>query len=606
MGAFFYMTATTATLVPDTTRFPTWLGLLQGIVLYALYKTQQEKLWPVGWDGAFNAALLASLTLPFMVYWSHNAVAGPARRALFSGMAALVLGLGAYQGATVYPDTDATSVHLASESAFFGLALLVFMVVPLTSGRTRGGAGPRWGGWDYPVLFEHAWRNAVVTAQAGVLTGLLWAVLALGAQMFHLIGVDWPKEIIQEAWFAIPLTTVSIALGIRSGLRRAAFTVMLRAHWLALTTWLLPLASLIGVAFVLTSLGGVDRLFERGLSAFFLLWFAAFWIKFFNSAYQDGNAEPPLHARLARILPATAPALLAIAGLASWALYVRIAQHGLTPDRIWGALVVGVALVYGSGYSVSLWRRGTPRWMPSIGPTNIVAALAMCIGIVLLLSPVANPDRVATKQQLARLETGRVPADKFDVWALTRQGRAGYDALTALRARRTAAGQPDKLAVRAEDAMNQAAYARDRALPGPDTLVADPRERLEAYPPGAALPDGFVDFLRQDMARRESWERRTSCLAVHETRQKCVLLQVDLDRDGRDEVVLWNTASHGSNRVYGRDANGWRAIGRLQPVSGYVASVRAELSARDYAVEPQRWDALRIGTSKFQLFDTSE
>jgi hypothetical protein len=484
------------------------------------------------------------------------------------------------------------------------------MLVPLTSGWARGTPGATLGGWDYPRLFEHAWRNAVVTIQAGALTGLFWTVLTLGAQLFHLIGVEWPKKTIEEAWFAIPVTTLAIALGLRTGLRRAAFTVTLRNHWLTLTVWLLPLASLIGVAFVLTSLAGVGSLFERGLSAFFLLWFAAFWITFFNSAFQDGQSEPALHPVLRRLLPFAALALLAVVGLATWALLLRIFQYGLTPDRIWGALAAAVALSYGAGYAGSL-RGGSARWMPGIAPANIVAALVMSAGIVLLLSPVLDANRLATASQMARLQSGRVTADAFDVWALARQQRAGYDALVELQAQRGADGQPSKLALRAEDAVNKASrydfsYDNDEFERSGEPV--DLTGRIDSYPAKQALPAGFAEFLKQDIAKWDNWQRRQSCFAGQKSRQRCVLLQADLDSDGSNEVVLWKMGYENQPLVYAYSRGRWQRLGYLEEGQGAhtIESVRAELATGAYAIQPPRWGTLRIGQSRFQVFENAE
>ena len=305
-----------------------WLGLAQGAALYALDHTHKTMLWPLQWGPVFNALLLAVLLLPFIVYWAHNVLSRATLLKLLLTMGVMTLGLGAYQAVTLFPFTDIKKPELVGFPVFFGLVLVSFMVVPLVSAwNKQKRPGLALGHWEYATLFEHAWRNAVVTAQAGVLTGLLWTVLQLGAQLFRLIGVDWPHDVLKEAWFAIPVTTVSIALGMRAGLKRAAFIITLRNHWLALTAWLLPLVGLIGSAFVLTSMVGVDKLFERGLSAFFLLWFAAFWVKFFNSAFQDGQTAPPFGVGLQKILPYTAVALLAITGLAAWAMLLRVSQH---------------------------------------------------------------------------------------------------------------------------------------------------------------------------------------------------------------------------------------------------------------------------------------
>ncbi|MBZ0068294.1 MAG: DUF4153 domain-containing protein [Thiobacillus sp.] len=587
-------------------RFPTWLGLAQGVVLYALYKSHHDKLWSLEWGWLFNAVLLSALLLPFVAYWGHDTLSRRALRRLLLGAGALVFGLGVYQGAMVFPVPDATRLQLAPASAFLGLALLVFMLIPLTSGWARGTTGATLGAWHYPRLFEHAWRNAVVTIQAGALTGLFWAVLSLGAQLFHLIGVEWPKETIEKAWFAIPVTTLSIALGLRTGLRRAAFTVTLRNHWLTLTVWLLPLASLIGVAFVLTSFAGVGKLFERGLSAFFLLWFAAFWITFFNSAFQDGQNVPALHRILRRVLPFAAPALLAVVGLATWALLLRIQQYGLTPDRIWGMLAAMVALAYGGGYALSVRARTAARWMPGIAPANIVASLIMSAGIILLLSPVLDANRLATASQMARLQAGQVQADDFDVAALTRQERAGADALAELRLQRGPDGKPSKLALRAEDALNNANRYRDNAFDEPDEQVAVLSERIDIYPAEKPLPAGFTDFLRQDMGKWDAWQRRQSCFARHQTRQRCTALLIDLNHDGQDEVVLWQGDAYRS-AVYTQAGQQWQKTGGLMVSGGGTPeSVRAELATGAYATQPVRWDELRVGKTRYQVFENAE
>jgi len=425
--------------------------------------------------------------------------------------------------------------------------------------------------------------------------------------LFHLIGVDWPKETIEKAWFAIPVTTLSIALGLRGGLRRSAFTMTLRNHWLTLTVWLLPLTSLIGVAFVLTSLTGVGTLFERGLSAFFLLWFAAFWVKFFNSAFQDGQEAPALHGLLRRVSPYTALALLVLVALAAWALTLRIQQYGLTPDRIWGVLAVAVALTYAIGYAWVWPRANKTRWMPGIAPANIVASLIMCVGIILLLSPVLDVNRLATTSQMARLQSGQVQAGDFDVRALARQERAGHDALKALQRQRGPDGKPSKLALRADDALRNANRDRNRTLDEQDGLVAELGKRIDSYPSGTLLPAGFVDFLKQDVLYWDTWLRSQGCFAQNQKQQRCAALQIDLNRDGANEVVLWRMPNEYQPVVYARRDGQWQRIGYLMAGNDATPdSVRAELETGSYASQPMQWNTLRVGTTRYQVFEKAE
>lgn len=580
-----------------------WLGLAQGFALYALYKTHEAKLWPMEWGPLLNALLLSFLLLPLVVYWSQGILARRTLIKLLPLMGLLIAGIGTYQAATLFSYPELEKPRLVDFPVFFGLGMVSFMAVPLVSAwRSRRQAGLALGRWEYATLFEHAWRNAVITVQAGVLTGLLWIVLQLGAQLFRLIGVDWPHDVLEEAWFAIPVTTLSVALGMRAGLKRAAFVVTLRNHWLTLTAWLLPLIGLIGSAFVLTSLTGVDKLFERGLSAFFLLWFAAFWVKFFNSAFQDGQSAPPFGARLQKILPYTALALLAITGLAAWALGIRISQHGLTPDRVWGLLVVGVGLCYGIGYALSLINK--TQWMGSVPHANVLAALMMGAGIVLLLSPVLDARRLSTSSQMSRLDAGKVAAAEFDVHALTNQGRFGYEALQNLTQQKSSTNEVTPLALRAREAIEMAQQnlawgeTRDEPL---DLRAVDVRERLDLYPRGTVLQQDFADFLKTDIRSWDSWHRQDSCFVQSRKTLRCSLLQLDLDRDGQAEMILWKTRHDLQPRVYAKRGEAWKRVGYLtfSKAPAKLVDIQTQLMTETVTSQPAAWNELSIGATRY-------
>jgi len=259
---------------------------------------------------------------------------------------------------------------------------------------------------------------------------------------------------------------------VRTGLRRAAFTVTLRNHWLTLTVWLLPLASLIGVGICADQFcrrGEIVRARPVGL---FPAVVCRVLDHLFNSAFQDGQAEPRC--------------------IASCAVYCRSPRWlcwpwwGWPPGRwhcafintvshrtgIWGALVVAVALVYGMGYVLALRAGRETRWMLGIAPANIVASLIMSAGIALLLSPALDANRLATDSQMARLQSGQVQADDFDVWALSRQERAGHDALAALGRQRGVDGKPSRLALRAGGCAHNANRYRGSEFNEKDEVVA--------------------------------------------------------------------------------------------------------------------------------------
>lgn len=583
------------------------LGLAQGAALFALYLSHKSLVWPLEAAPIFNAVLLNVLLLPLIVYWAHNVLGRATLAKLLLAVGLLVAGLGAYQTATLYPFAGATKPPLVGFPVFVGLTLVGFMVVPLISAwNKQRRPGLALGRWDYAALFEHAWRNAVITVQAGVLTGLVWTLLQLGAQLFRLIGVDWPHQVVQEAGFAIPVTTVAIALGMRAGLKRAAFIITLRNHWLTLTAWLLLLVGLIGSAFVLTSLAGVDKLFERGLSAFFLLWFAAFWVKFFNSAFQDGQTPPPFGPGLQKILPYTAVALLAITGLAAWALLLRVSQHGLTPDRVWGLLVAAVALCYGVGYSLSLIKN--THWMSSVAHANVVAALLMCVGIVLLLSPVLDARRLSTNSQMARLNAGKVK--EFDVYALLDQGRFGYDALQGLSQQKNLKSEATPLALHAKRALQSPHrylhYGRmDGSNESSGLAVTDVRARVDIYPKGTSLSEDFIGFLTTEISTWDSGTRQSSCFDNRDINGRCSLLRVDLNRDGQPEWVLWKTAYDFQPGVYVISNGVWKRVGHLTSANqaAIPVDIDQQLIVEGITSKPSAWNELGVGPLRYHVVE---
>src|SRR6185503_4031232 len=77
-----------------------------------------------------------------------------------------------------------------------------------------------------------------------------------------------------------------------------------------------------------------------------------------NAAYQDGALERPA-APVLRVASALAViALVPIVALAAYALALRAAQHGWTPDRIFALAAIVAAACYALGYLIALIRSG--------------------------------------------------------------------------------------------------------------------------------------------------------------------------------------------------------------------------------------------------------
>lgn len=84
-------------------------------------------------------------------------------------------------------------------------------------------------------------------------------------------------------------------------------------------------------------------------------------------------------------------------------------------------------------------------------------AAFVAVGLLIALSsPVADPARLSVADQVARLETGEIAADKFDYSMLASKGvHYGFAALQRLKAKRDG---PDAscIAARADEALTRA------------------------------------------------------------------------------------------------------------------------------------------------------
>lgn len=590
------------------------IGLVQGLVLHGLYRSYDLGLLPPGAAVPFNAVLMLTIFLPLAVLWTQDLLAGRLRRRVCLLIAVIAAAFGAYHGMTSFPVLTGGRIALLGFQVVSAFTVAAFIGVPLVSGRAQGNAilpvlRFRDHGWDYARLFDDAWRNAVLTFQAMALTCLFWAILEVGAQLFALIGVEWIRDdLLHESWFAIPLTTTSFALGFRAGLRRAEFTRTLRNHWLTITAWLLVVVSVIGSGFILTALGGVGTLFERGVSAFFLLWFVAFWVKFYNCAFQTGDSAATLFGRALRAgLAFTTLPMLVMAGFAAYAMYLRIAQHGLTPDRIWGLLVVAVALVYGAGYALSLRMRPADDWLRTLPATNVLAALSVLISVLLLLSPALDPRRLAVDDQLARLAAGEVKPEAFDANMLVEAGSYGYAVLQRQAAERDAQGESTVLAGRAQEALQ---YARMRATYGDqdarEALVSDFTTRMDVFPRGAAVPPELLATLKREAVAWETWQQRNSCFA-ESALIRCLLLWADLNADGVDEAVLWENRDFHGGRLYQEKDGAWQLAGEIDRENNPgMEQVWQALRAGEISVRPSAWQKLHIGPLRLDVDGASE
>ncbi len=565
------------------------IALVQGIALYLLHLAVDGHRWPAT-DPRLLFPLYAVCTLvPLLLHLDPTHLANPL---LVKGAAAftVLLGvLGAYAGSTVlaslrWRDSGIAFAFGASMTALWWI-VAPFLRASVRTGRFR--AAP-----PYGEIFEAGWQNTLVVVQAGLFTGLFWALLWLWAALFDVVGIKVFERLFREPAFVYPVTSVTFGYAVSLAQSREGFVLLLRRHVFGVLAWLLPLVALIATAFLLTlPATGLAPLWKTGHATFLMLWLQVFVVFFFNAAYQDG-AQPPGYPGWLRIaLRASVLAVPVYASLSAYSLYLRVAQHGLTVDRIWAALFIAVVALYGLGYAYAAFRDGP--WMGAIGRVNTAMAWVLVGLIAAVHSPPLEPKRLAAADQLSRLLEGRITAAKFDYDYLRFSlGIFGDRALRAL-----AAGPSGHREAAEIKRLATAALAKAHRWASPDA-PHNLAGSIEVLPRGASLDPDLVDYFR----RQADSAAGAGLICLRVSGVPCVVLVVDLDGDGVSEVA---SVTGFPMNVYARTTGGWRRVGELRPDaytgdSRWLDSVRAGTPR----VTPSRWQVLEIGGRRLHLAES--
>lgn len=548
------------------------IGLVAGLAVWGLQEAADQKVWPATTPPLTGALAMTVLAASFVLVGGLAALR-VRTLAIWTSIVAVVYALLGWHDLT-RGFADVQQPWPSPGLMAFGAAGL-FIAHHLVAGADADRKVIA----RYPRYFDLAWKHGVQLALSAAFVGVFWIVLFLGGALFDLIGIDFVNDLLRKEWFAIPATAPMFAAAVHLTDIRVSLIRGIRTVALTLLSWLLPVLTLLGAAFLLAlPFTGLEPLWKTRSAAGILLSSAAVLIVLINAAWQDGEPDgvAPLVLRLSTRL--AAGLLGPLVGLAAYALWLRIGQYGLTPDRIAGAAACLVGAAYAVGYIAAAVRPG--RWMRLIAPTNVTAAF-LTLGVLLaIFTPLADPARLSVDSQMARLAEGKVTAARFDYDFLRWQsGRYGREALQMLARRGGEAGRRAKAALADADRWER-----------PDQRDVADADVTVVWPAGRSLPPGFLD---------QAWaaEERRLC-PVNEGRCEAVL--IDLNRDGVDEVLVV-TGLRGW--LHARDAaGGWRPVREVWlNAAGDNDAVRDHLRQGRIAPAAPEWPDLSIGGRRYPL-----
>lgn len=566
----------------------TWIiawATVQGLGLWLLHEwllglDKKVPMWHLIWP---SYVFITTFPLSLMVlstYRQDKRLWGMA-----AGFSLIMSGAAAYVGYQAW----APDVHLGYTSQLgFTLMLITlvnwFVLLPFAEHQLLKG---RWCS-DYAFLFSAAWRNWVKLALAALFTGLFWALLFLLAGLFKVLNIDFFMILFTSRIFAYPVTAIAFGIGLSLYAAKEEALVGIYRASLNILGWLLPVVSFILILFLLAlPFQGLALLWKTGYATSLMLCLLAWAVFLFNAAWQDASGEQRFPKWLLRFIGVGLLTMPVYIVLCAYSLALRVTQYGWTIDRIWAALMIVVMAIYALGYAWVVLKRQT-IWMQGAKRINIAAALFTVLLLILTITPVLDPARIAVHSQVSRLLAQKTQLQDFD-FAYLRfdSGRIGHEALLQLSKNTT---HPQAEALRQQASLTLKKTSRYEVKPevvAEDTL----RQKLQMYPQGIELAEDFVEYLRVQLNADKLY---ISCTAE----KPCPLLQLDLNQDRQAELVLLNGYS---SMVFSLQQGRWRRVGTLTGDLSKLSQKGTIQALEQGQVKAQlpTWHDLEIGGQRY-------
>jgi hypothetical protein len=550
------------------------VGLLQGLTLWLASES-----WPHGtvWRSLWSALIV----LVVVGGWQVQMLWGQLREAERWKLLVPVILLPAALAGWLAVQFDQPRWYHFDETTgtllLWSHLALAYILTPSIQARDPA---HRWR-FDYSALYRYAWNNGLLLVMAFVMLGVFWLLIWLWSGLFSMLGVDQFKRLFNSSGFVWVASATVIATGLRIGQERGQVIDALRNVLQAMCRFLLPLTVVILLLFVaFLPFTGLAPLWATRHATPILLALVFAHIALLNGVVQDGMQTSHYPRPLRLLADASSLCLPLLAGLAMHALWLRIDQYGLTPDRVLAALLALVAMVHGLALVRAVLRRDD-AWLSGLRQSNPPLALFAACLLVLMHVPALSPLQLSAANQYQRLLDNRVPAERTDLGALRFQlGEPGRHYLQALREE---LGQPWD-----DEALRMRLQAELRRLDRTGNYWQWKRKREVSLVPPVPWIGEPLDDTEGSLARIIGAQRCRS--------PQCRLFAIDLNGDSQSEVLLLGNGRPNAVSVFGRQGNQWIHLGRLQSTDEALDSktLAEHLRRGAFQVVPPRFQALQI------------
>jgi hypothetical protein len=474
------------------------------------------------------------------------------------------------------------------------LSIATFVLIPFLQARRAGLSI-----FQYTALFEHAWNNALTLLVAGAFTLACWLILALWQELFALIGINFFRELFKQAEFAYPASGFFVGFGIVLGRTQTGAVRTILNICLTLGRVLFPLIAVVTLLFLgALAFNSLEPLWRTRHAAALLLTLVFTVVSLINAVYQDGTGRSTYQAPFRWLADATLLTLPLFVGIAAYALWLRVVQHGWTEERLWACVITVVAALYALSYAAAVpLRRKT--WLWFIGPANSRIALFAIAVLLATLSTLLDFRGIAVDSQVARALAPGGDISKLDLNYLRFEaGKPGNEALHLLRSNPRLAANTEFLAD--IDRVLQLRTRYQQQIPSAAAITA---ATFTVIPEGTVVPPGLLQAMR-DPPPTEYWLRNSlsSCAARP---GKCLLMQINLAQDGGMAWVEFDQCASCRLPVFAESATGWTYQGVLTAPRADAEKVMTDLKNRRFTTQASPWKDLVVGEGLRYHFESA-
>lgn len=453
---------------------------------------------------------------------------------------AAVAGMGGWLRWTLY-EKEIWSVR--EELLIFGFQLLLMCLLMLPWLQRR---------FDRPTeaafyadFYSRNWHNALTLVIVFVSNGLVWLVLFLWAELFRLVGIELFQTLFFDSgWFIAVAIGLVCACAIVLARTRRGLIQALQNLLTLIATALLPLVAVLALIFIVVlPFVGLTAISARVSAAGLLLTLAILLLLLVAVVWHPQRGALPWNAPVRAPIRAALIVLPLYPLLAAWALWLRIAQYGWTPQRLYGVLITIVVLVWAIGFCISvLYPRRDPRAVQ--GAVTPGVGLLSLLLLILINTPILDPWRISVASHMARYQSGAIKADRVSLYMLSQTGREGHEALVAL--------QKDPQFMANPERRREINALLSKTKGGAQPVSAAALARWVELVPGTPRPDAG---LWQEMVKQSY--RFESCAW---TAGSCLLTMLDLNGDAKAEAVVYQFSDR-AIMVYTQRPGGWTLAG---------------------------------------------